>query len=378
MKPILLAAAAGATLAFAIPAAAQTPAQTPHHAPGDAATVSDPACPPEHAAMGHCTPKPAADPVPATMPAAADPACAPEHAAMGHCTPKPAAPPAPPAKPAAIDPACPPEHAAMGHCTPTPAAPDETVGTVLPAGKAPAPEAPVANYADRIWGAAAMAPSRDLLMSEHGGGSFSQILLDLAEVQVRNGRDGYRWEGEAWFGGDINRLTVKTEGEGGFGDAVDSAELQILYSRAIGPYFNLQAGVRHDIRPSPSRTYATLGFEGLAPYWFELEGALFLSDKGDLLGRIEGYYDQRITQRLIVQPRAEVNVSAQDVRENGLGSGVTDAELGLRLRYEIVREFAPYVGVSWERRFGDTARFARAAGEGTGGFGFVMGVRAWF
>ena len=366
MKRILL--AAGAMFAFAAPAYAQT-------APGSA-PVTDPSCPPEHAAMGHCTPKPA-EPAPPPPAPAIDPACPPEHAEMGHCTPKPAAAPPPP-KPAETDAACPPEHAAMGHCTPKPAAPDAGTGTALPAGNAPAPEAPVVNYADRIWGQAAMVPSRDLLMREHGGGSFSMVMLDLAELQVRNGRDGYRWEGEAWFGGDINRLTVKTEGEGGFGEGVDAAEVQILYSRAIGPYFNLQAGVRQDIRPTPARTYATLGFEGLAPYWFELEGALFLSNKGDLLARLEGYYDQRITQRLIVQPRAEVNASAQDVPENGLGSGVTDAELGLRLRYEIVREFAPYVGVSWERKLGDTARLARAAGEGTGGFAFVAGIRAWF
>jgi copper resistance protein B len=116
----------------------------------------------------------------------------------------------------------------------------------------------------------------------------------------------------------------------------------------------------------------------LAPYWFEIEGAAFVSDKGDLLGRIEGYYDQRITQRLVAQPRAEVNLSAQDMRAEGIGSGLVNAELGLRVRYEIVREFAPYVGVAWERKFGETARIARAAGEDTGGFNLVAGVRVWF
>ena len=203
-------------------------------------------------------------------------------------------------------------------------------------------------------------------------------MFNLAEVQVRNGRDGYRWDGEAWFGGDINRLTVKSEGEGAFREGVEGAEVQALYSRAIGPYFNLQAGVRHDFKPSPTRTYATLGFEGLAPYWFEIEGAAFVSDKGDVLGRLEGYYDQRVTQRLVLQPRVELNLSAQDMRAERIGSGLTDAEVGLRLRYEIRREFAPYVGVSWERKFGDTARFARADGEGTGGFAFVSGIRVWF
>ena len=116
--------------------------------------------------------------------------------------------------------------------------------------------------------------------------------------------------------------------EGAFREGVESAEVQALYSRAVGPYFNLQAGVRHDFRPSPNRAYATVGFEGLSPYMFEVEGALFLSIKGDLLGRLEGYYDQRITQRLILQPRVEFNRSAQDVAQNRLGAGLTDAELG--------------------------------------------------
>jgi copper resistance protein B len=257
--------------------------------------------------------------------------------------------------------------------------PSEGVGTDLPPGDKPAPAPSQTYLADRYWGAEAMADSRENdLRREHGGGTFHQVMFNLAEYQVREGRDGFRWDGEAWYGGDINRLTVKTEGSGAFGEGMEDAEVQALYSRAVGPYFNLQAGVRYDFKPNPSRTYASVGFEGLAPYWFDVEGALFLSDKGDVLGRLEGYYDQRITQRLILQPRAELNFAAQDVRENGIGSGLSDAELGLRLRYEIRREFAPYVGVSWERSFGDTRRFARAEGEDTGGFSFVAGIRTWF
>ncbi|MFD1788304.1 copper resistance protein B [Sphingomonas floccifaciens] len=252
-----------------------------------------------------------------------------------------------------------------------------TGGTALPAGNAPAPAAPEATYADRIWGRDAMTPARDIMRREHGGMSFSQLMINLAELQVRQGRDGYHWDAEFWYGGDINRLTLKTEGEGTLRGSA-GGEVQALYSRAIGPYFNLQAGVRQDVAPGPDRTYATVGFEGLAPYWFDVEGALFLSDKGDVFGRLEGYYDQRIIQRLVLQPRVELNLSAQDFRASGVGSGLTDAEAGLRLRYEIRREFAPYVGVSWERKFGDTARFARAAGSGTGGFSVVAGIRSWF
>jgi copper resistance protein B len=251
-------------------------------------------------------------------------------------------------------------------------------GTSLPAGDAPAPAAPEPNYADRVYSPQEMAAARRQLRAEHGGSLFHQINFDLAEVQIRNGRDGYRWNGEAWFGGDIDRLTIKTEGDGDFGRRVGDAEIQALYSRAIGPYFNLQAGLRHDFEPGPSRTYATVGFEGLAPYWFNVEGALFVSYEGDMLARLEGYYDQRLTQRLILQPRAELDFAAQDVPENGIGSGLGDAELGLRLRYEIKREFAPYVGVSWQRKFGDTARFARAEGGGVEETSLVFGIRTWF
>ena len=254
----------------------------------------------------------------------------------------------------------------------------QQTGTALPAGNAPAPPLPTDHAADAVYGADAMAMGRHHLQQHHGGQNFSQVLLNLAEYQFRNGRDGYRWDGEAWFGGDINRLFIKSQGEGAFRKGIESAEVQALYSRTIGPYFNLQAGVRQDLGPSPKRTYATVGLQGLAPGFFELEGAVFLSNKGDVLGRLGGYYDQRITQRLILQPRAELNFAAQDVPENRIGSGLSNAELGLRLRYEIRREFAPYVGVSWGRRFGDTARYARADGDRATSKSIVAGIRVWF
>lgn len=254
----------------------------------------------------------------------------------------------------------------------------EMTGTALPAGSAPAPKPPMDHYADRQFPPAAMTQSRMAMMHEQGGQAFYQVMFNLAEVQVRQGRDGYRWDGEAWFGGDINRLTIKSEGEGVFRQGIESAEVQALYSRAVGPFFNLQAGIRHDFRPSPSRTYATIGFEGLAPYWFEVEGAAFLSEKGDVLGRLEGYYDQRLTQRLVLQPRVELNLSAQNIPENRIGSGLVDAELGLRLRYEITRQFAPYVGVSYEAKTGRTADYARADGQDPTTTSLVAGVRIWF
>lgn len=260
------------------------------------------------------------------------------------------------------------------------AAPPEqaTGGTALPAGNAAAPSPPTDHYADRIFPPAEMARVRDALTREHGGSTFHQVMFNLAEYQARKRGDGYRWDGEAWFGGDIDRLVLKSEGEGAVRGGVDSAEVQTLYSRAIDPYWNLQAGVRQDIRPRPARTYATIGVEGLMPYMFEVEGALFLSDKGDLLARAEGYYDQRITQRLILQPRIELNFAARDVPGDRIGSGLSNAELGLRLRYEFKREFAPYVGVSYDRKVGDTARYARQDGEHVGSTSLVIGIRSWF
>ncbi|RYY18146.1 MAG: copper resistance protein CopB [Alphaproteobacteria bacterium] len=252
------------------------------------------------------------------------------------------------------------------------------VGTDLKPGNAPAPAPAAGLAASRYYGEAAMTVANRDLRREHGGMTYYQVLFNLAEYQARKGGDGYRWDGEAWIGGDINRLTLKSEGEGTFGKPLEAAEVQALYSRALDPYWNLQAGVRYDFKPNPSRTYATVGIEGLAPYWFDVEGALFLSDKGDVLGRAEAWYDERVTQFFVLQPRVEANYSAQDVQRDGIGSGLTDLELGLRLRYEKSREFAPYIGVSWERQFGDTARFTRARGDDTGGFSFVAGVRTWF
>jgi len=260
------------------------------------------------------------------------------------------------------------------------AMPDMTTEAPPPGapGSAVAPAPPTDHYADQFFPEADMKAARRQMMRENGGQSYYQVIFNLAEYQFRDDGDGYRWDGEAWFGQDLNRLTLKTEGEGDSGEGVDTAEIQALYSRAIGPYFDLQAGVRHDWQPSPSQNYATVGFEGLAPYWFEVEGAVFLSDHGDWLGRLEGYYDQRITQRLILQPRVELNFAAQDIPENGIGSGLSNAELGLRLRYELVREFAPYLGISWDRKYGGTASASRAEGEDPSTWSLVAGVRFWF
>jgi copper resistance protein B len=250
-------------------------------------------------------------------------------------------------------------------------------GADLAVGDAPPPPAAADHLADRVFGASSMNRSRSILEAEHGGARVSQVMLNIAEARLGS-EGGYEWDGEAWFGGDLHRFVLKSEGEGAWDHGVEDAEVQALYSRPVGLYTDLQVGLRHDFEPGPQRTYATVGFETLFPYWFEAEGALFLSDKGELLARLEGSYDFRLTQRLVIQPRAELNFAAEDIPSRGIGSGLSDAELGLRLRYEIKREFAPYVGVVWSRKVGDTARFARAHGEDVDDTRVVAGLRAWF
>jgi copper resistance protein B len=271
------------------------------------------------------------------------------------------------------------ENPHAGHIMPAKPAVDPHAAhdmTAKPSAPAVEPAAPVEFAADRIFGAEVMAAARSQSRHEHGAHVFSKVMVNALEFVPQRGPDGYAWDAEAWIGGDINRAVLKTEGEGSGG--VHDAEVQALYSRAIGPYFDLQAGLRHDLEPSPSRTYAVLAVEGLAPYWFDVEAAAFLSDKGDILGRVGATYDQLITQRLVIQPHAEINFSAQEIPTRGIGAGLSEIEVGARLRYEIRREFAPYVGLSYGRKIGASADFARAAGERAGETRFLIGARTWF
>jgi len=224
-----------------------------------------------------------------------------------------------------------------------------------------------------------MAPSREALAREHGGMKTGMVLVERLEARLvaDGGPDGYLWDAQAWYGGDINRFVMKTEGEGEIGDAPEEVEIQALYSRAIGPFFDLQAGIRFDPEPH-SRGHLVGGVQGLAPYMFEVDAALFLSDRGDLTARIEGEYDQRITQLLIVQPRVEIEMAAQDIPDRGIAAGITKLEPGVRLRYEFRQEFAPYLGVEYEAKVGGTADMARFAGEDPAGIKLIIGLRTWF
>ncbi|OHT21238.1 copper resistance protein B [Edaphosphingomonas haloaromaticamans] len=343
MKPLLAAALASALLAA--PAYAQS--ADPH------AGHDMPPAPPADPHAGHHMP----------LAAPVDP-----HA--GHSMP-PAAP---------VDP-----HA--GHVVPpaTPADPHAGHNMAPPPADAPPLSPPPAEAlagprfaADGLFDPRAMAAARAQLGREHGGGTRYTAMLDRLEARIGNGPDAYLWDAQGWYGGDIDRLWLKAEGEGTFGGRIDDAEVQALWSHAIGPWFDLQAGLRGDFRPGPDRAQIVLGVQGLAPYWFEVDAAAFVSHKGDLTARAEVEYDQRLSQRLIFQPRVEIDLSAQAVRELGLGSGLTSIAAGARLRYEFAREFAPYVGVEYERKIGDTADFARDADEGVGGWRALIGIRAWF
>lgn len=224
-----------------------------------------------------------------------------------------------------------------------------------------------------------MDEARKHAREHHGGETFFYVEGDRLEYQSNEGDPVFLWDAQGWKGGDVNKLWLKTEGEYDFdADAFEDAEVQALWSRAITGFFDLQGGVRHDFAPGDDRTFAVIGAQGLTPYLFEVDSALFVSGDGDVSARIEAEYELLVTQRLIFQPRTELNFEFQDTPEHGLGSGLSTAELGARLRYEIVREFAPYVGVSWERAVGDTADFARASGEEPGSVSFVAGVRMWF
>ncbi|MDI1326527.1 MAG: copper resistance protein B [Brevundimonas sp.] len=248
------------------------------------------------------------------------------------------------------------------------------------------PEAPVPagatsrppHAADQLFDSAEMAAARSQLYVEHGNVRTTAVIIDRLEATFGDGEDGYGWDAQGWSGGDINRFWWKSDGKGTLDGDVEEAEIQALYSRAFRPFFDFQAGLRQTYRPQGDRIDLVVGVQGLAPYWFEVDAAAFLSNKGDLTARAQAEYDQRITNRWIVQPRAEVVLSAQDIPELSIGSGLSSLQIGARLRYELRKEFAPYVGVEWTRSFGKTADFLEADGRSSQDTRLFVGIRAWF
>lgn len=208
------------------------------------------------------------------------------------------------------------------------------------------------------------------------------LLVDQLEYRANDGEDTFNWDAISWVGGDYERLWIKTEGDVGLDTGDGEAELQLLYGKLISPFFDLQAGIKYDQVYSsdgdPGRASGVIGIQGLAPYLFELDASLFVSQDGDVSARLGAEYQLLLSQRLILQPELETNIAIQQVEEFGVGSGLNDVELGLRMRYEISRQFAPYVGVNWTRKFGDTADLAEEEGESTDNFAFVGGLRLLF
>lgn len=204
-----------------------------------------------------------------------------------------------------------------------------------------------------------------------------KVMIDQLEYRDAAGDNPLVWEAQAWLGQDLDKVWIKTEGERADGDT-ENSEAQLLYSKAIAPYWDLQAGVRHDFRPSPDRSWAVIGLQGLAPYLFEIDAALFVGGSGRTALRIEAEYELMITQRLILTPEVEINLHGKNDRKTGTGSGLSDIEAGLRLRYEIRRGSGPYIGINWENKYGKTADFASDEGEDTSDTQFVIGLRATF
>ncbi len=215
----------------------------------------------------------------------------------------------------------------------------------------------------------ALAAASSLRADEMHEGVLSFVQADRLEYQPTP--DTGFWDVQGWTGRDQHKLWWKTEGSN------DDAELQLLYGRAITAFYNLQLGVRHDFEPGPQRTFLTIGLQGLAPQWFEVDTAVFVADDGKVSLRLEAEYEMLLTQKLVLQPRFEMNLGASDEADYALGSGLRDLDLGLRLRYEFHRKFAPYIGISWQRLYGDTADYASASGEDRQTTTFVAGLRIW-
>ena len=199
-----------------------------------------------------------------------------------------------------------------------------------------------------------------------------------AEVDIADADEGtlLTWDGDAWAGGDRHRAWLELEGEALDGD-VEEAEIQLLYSRPVADFWDVRIGLRQDFEPSDT-TYVVLGVEGLAPYKFETEAKIFVSEDGDISFRLEQEYTIQFTQRFVAVPYLELDVFAQDVEELGIGSGFSDLEAGLQFRYEVTRKFAPYVDFVYESELGETANIAEALGEDTEEFTARFGVKAWF
>lgn len=210
-------------------------------------------------------------------------------------------------------------------------------------------------------------------------GSFA--ILDILEYSASADGSPIRWDSDAWIGNQYTKLWIKSEGDIKTAGEGGEVEVQALYSRIVTAYFDAQVGGRLDLEfedgKVSTRAHLAVGMEGLAPYWFEIEPSLFVSQDGDISATFTASYEMFFTQRLILQPRLEASAAVQRVEEWGVGSGLNTVGLGARFRYELKREFAPYLGVSWTRLTGEAADMARAEGRESSEVTMVLGIRLW-
>jgi copper resistance protein B len=205
---------------------------------------------------------------------------------------------------------------------------------------------------------------------------FATVTFDQLEWRAAQPGAEVFWDAQAWYGGDYDKLRVKTQGSAG-GESQD-ASAELLWDRIVSRWWSIQAGGRRDFGTGPGRTWLALGLQGVAPFWIDTEATVYFGAAGRTAARIKTQYDLYLTQRLILQPKAELNAYGSADPGRHLGAGLSDLDLGLRLRYEIRREFAPYFGLSWARLFGSTASRAKAADRSASDVEFVAGLRVWF
>ncbi len=256
------------------------------------------------------------------------------------------------------------DHGGMHHAMP------QEAGSLPPSDHVP-PPAPA-----REMGAMSYAQMVEV-MGMDDRATFGMFALDRLEHVAGDGNSATAWSAQGWLGGDFDKFWLRSEGVRQNG-AFEHADAELLWSHAIAPFWDSQLGVRRDFGRGPDRTWAAFGVQGLAPYWFELAATAYVGEQGRTALRFEAEYEALLTQRWVLQPRFELNAYGKDDPALHIGSGLSDAAFGLRLRYEIRREFAPYVGVEWSRRFGRSADFARADGGDASEMQWVAGVRVWF
>jgi len=218
----------------------------------------------------------------------------------------------------------------------------------------------------------------DAMKHDHGDNPLLVYgAIDHLEALLDSDQEAYALEAQGWIGKDLDKFWLKTDLALSEGE-LEEAEVQALYSRALSSYWDLQAGVRHDDRPGPSRDWLVLGLQGLAPYWFDVDAALFVTSGGQTSARLQAEYELLITQQLVLSPQVSLTFYGQNDPLHATGAGLAEATAGVRLSYAFKREFAPYIGFNWRAHYGQTADYVRQQGEPVEHSETVVGLQAWF